>query len=323
MPPTTESARGQIRIGELSRRVGVSSELLRAWERRYGLLSPARTEVRLRLYSEDDERRVVRMLEHLAAGVSAAEAARLTRREFDGGGPAPVVDPEPPPGPASAATGEHLARALDQLDETAANAALDRLLSGFALETVVTDIVLPYLREIGERWQQVGDAVVAQEHFASALLRGRLLGLARGWGGGYGPMALLGCFPGEQHDLGLICFGLALRANGWRVTFLGPNTPFAAITEAARRVQPALIVLTTLTPLDRGAVEEGLAEISVYAPLALAGAGVQEGDTPIGGAAFLAGDPFTAAARVAAEAAASGANAVKRPATEPRRAGPA
>lgn len=301
MPPSSDASTGQIRIGELSRRVGVSSELLRAWERRYGLLSPSRTQGGLRLYSEDDERRVVRMLEHLAAGVSAAEAARLTRRAAE---PPSFVDMEAPDEPAlaPAATGEHLARALDQLDETAANAALDRLLSGFALETVVTETVLPYLREIGERWQQVGDAVVAQEHFATALLRGRLLGLARGWGGGYGPMALLGCFPGEQHDLGLICFGLGLRANGWRVTFLGPDTPFAAISEAARRVRPALIVLTALAPLDRGAVEKDLALISAYAPVALAGAGVRESDTPIGGAGFLAGDPFTAAARVAAEA---------------------
>lgn len=309
MPPSSDASPGQIRIGELSRRVGVSSELLRAWERRYGLLSPSRTQGGLRLYGEDDERRVLRMLEHLAAGVSAAEAARLTRRELEAGPPS-LVDSGPSEAPAPAATGEQLARALDQLDETAANAALDRLLSGFALETVVTETVLPYLREIGERWQQVGDEVVAQEHFASALLRGRLLGLARGWGGGYGPMALLGCFPGEQHDLGLICFGLGLRANGWRVTFLGPDTPFIAIGEAARRVRPALIVLTTLTPLERGAVEEELAAISAYAPVALAGAGVTESDAPVGGATFLAGDPFTAAARVAAEA-------VRRPAAPP------
>lgn len=313
MPPSLGRFDGQmIRIGELSRRVGVSSELLRAWERRYGLLSPSRTEGGLRLYSDEDERRVVRMLEHLAAGVSAAEAARLTRRELEPG-LVPSVDLEPSEVTAPVATGEHLVRALDQLDETAANAALDRLLSGFALETVVTETVLPYLREVGERWQQVGDAVVAQEHFATALLRGRLLALARGWGGGYGPMALLGCFPGEQHDLGLICFGLGLRANGWRVTFLGPDTPFAAVAEAARRVQPALIVLTTLTLPDRGAVEAELAAISAYAPVALAGAGVKESDTPIGGAGFLAGDPFTAAARVAAEASASSAQAVRRP----------
>ena len=318
MPPPSQPTTGTIRIGELSRRVGVSAELLRAWERRYQLLSPSRTSGGLRLYSEDDERRVVRMLEHLSAGVSAAEAARLTRRELQQEAPSAVQGGPPLP---SAATGDELGAALDQLDETAANAALDRLLSGFALETVVTETVLPYLREIGDRWQQIGDAVVAQEHFASALLRGRLLGLARGWGGGYGPMALLGCFPGEQHDLGLICFGLGLRANGWRVTFLGPDTPFAAIDEAARRVRPALIVLTTLTPLDPGAVEDELASLSTHAPVALAGAGVDESDLPIGGARVLAGDPFTAAATLAAEASASSGAAVRRPAERSKRAG--
>ena len=55
-----------------------------------------------------------------------------------------------------------------------------------SLETVLRDVVLPYLRELGERWER-GDATVAQEHFASNLLRGRLLGLARGWGQGTGP----------------------------------------------------------------------------------------------------------------------------------------
>lgn len=307
MIPSPDTSAGQIRIGELSRRVGVSSELLRAWERRYGLLSPSRTQGGLRLYSEEDERRVVRMLEHLAAGVSAAEAARLAGQELEAGPPS-LVDLGPLEAPAPAVASQQLARALDQLDETAANAALDRLLAAFTLETVVTETVLPYLREIGDRWEQVGDAVVAQEHFATALLRGRLLGLGRGWGGGYGPMALLGCFPGEQHDLGLICFGLGVQANGWRVTFLGPDTPFAAIGEAARRVRPELIVLTTSTPLDRAAIEGEVAAISAYAPVALAGAGVKESDTPIGGAGFLAGDPFTAAARVAAEA-------VRRPVT--------
>ena len=66
-----------LRIGELSRRTGVSPELLRAWERRYGLLRPARTDGGFRVYSDDDERRIRRMQEHLAHGVSAGEAARL------------------------------------------------------------------------------------------------------------------------------------------------------------------------------------------------------------------------------------------------------
>ena len=88
---------------------------------------------------------------------------------------------------------------------------------------------------------------VAQEHFASALLRGRLLGLARGWGNAGSPLALLACVPGDQHDLGLICFGLALRRHGWRITYLGPDTPLDTVGETARLLGPALVVLTATT----------------------------------------------------------------------------
>jgi DNA-binding transcriptional MerR regulator len=306
---SSEPSDGYIRIGELSRRVGVSVELLRAWERRYHLLSPSRTGGGLRLYGDEDERRVLRMQAHLGAGLSAAEAARLTRHELSGDGPAPVgPGPRPEPqadaGPAvaAAALGEQLRRALDRLDEPAADAALDRLLAGFSLETVVREAVLPYLHELGGRWQRVGEAMIAQEHFASALLRGRLLGLARGWGGGYGPMALLACLPGDQHDLGLMCFGLALRANGWRITFLGADTPLATIVETTLLLRPALVVLTaTIRPGPD--VEAQLAAIATSAPLALAGAGVTDAQATGVGARFLVGDPFTAAATVAGEAA--------------------
>ena len=85
---------------------------------------------------------------------------------------------------------------------------------------------------------QRGDASVAQEHFASGVLRGRLLGLARGWGLGLGPAAVLACLPGEQHDLGLIAFGLALRARGWRIVYLGPDAPIETVEDVSRRLEP-------------------------------------------------------------------------------------
>ncbi len=243
---------GRLRIGELSRRVGVSAELLRAWERRYGLLAPTRTTGGFRLYGDADERRVRRMLAHLDSGVSAAEGARLALLERD---EPPTAAPAEAQGPG--AMSDRLRAALDSFDEPGAHAALDRLLAAFTLEAVLRDAVLPYLRELGERWQR-GDASIAQEHFASALLRGRLLGLARGWGSGGAPKALLACLPGDQHDLGLICFGLALRNRGWQIAFLGPDTPLASITETARLLGPALVVLTATTAEQAGAAREGL-----------------------------------------------------------------
>ncbi|MGZ4371124.1 MAG: hypothetical protein ACXVRQ_02870 [Gaiellaceae bacterium] len=116
------------------------------------------------------------------------------------------------------------------------------------------------------------DASIAQEHFASALLRGRLLGLARGWGSGSGPLGLLAWVHVDQHDLGLICFGLALGGQGWWIAFLGPDTPLATITETAGLLRPALVVLTATLAEQAIDSEDGLADVARSASLALAGA---------------------------------------------------
>src|SRR5579872_7160723 len=265
-----EADRGPVRIGELSRRVGVTPEVLRAWERRYGILTPTRTDGGFRLYGEDDERRIRRMLQHLAEGLSAAEAARLARAEPQRLHPAAGTDD----GRAStvAALGEQLRRALDVFDDAGAHGVLDRLLGSYPLESVLQDAVLPYLHELGERWARA-EASVAQEHFASALLRGRLLALARGWGRGRGPRALVACVPGDQHDLGLICFGLALRAHGWRITYLGADTPMPTLIETAELLQPALVVVSATLPELAQSALGGLRELACVAPLALAGGG--------------------------------------------------
>jgi MerR family transcriptional regulator, light-induced transcriptional regulator len=222
----------QLRIGELARRTGVATELLRAWERRYGLFTPERTAGGYRLYSDDDVQRVRRMTELLGTGLSAAEAARQAASE--------------PPAPAevapAAAASAGLRRALEELDDAAAHAAFDRLLADYSTRAVLGDVVLPLLHELGAGWER-GEISVAQEHFASNLLRGRLLGLARGWDRGSGLRAVLACPPGERHDLGLVIFGLSLRELGWRITFLGADTPLDTIVETVERLEPEALVL--------------------------------------------------------------------------------
>jgi len=285
----SESA--HLRIGALSRRVGVSPELLRAWEQLYGLLQPVRSAGGFRLYSTEDEDRVRLMRRHLAAGVSAAQAARLALTEA-----APDGGEEAQPGELARLSTE-LVAALDRLDEPGAHAALDRLLAMFTLQTVLRDVVLPYLHELGERWEH-GEASVAQEHFASNILRGRLLGLARGWGEGAGPRAVLACAPGELHDLPLIIFGLALAGRGWTITYLGPDTPIATIQVTLADPKPRLVVISAMTrPRLRGAQSQ-LTELVRQVPVALAGAGATDGLARATGAFLLEGDPVTAAERV-------------------------
>jgi methanogenic corrinoid protein MtbC1 len=140
-----------------------------------------------------------------------------------------------------------LRAALERFDELEAQRIFDELLAQVSIETLLDDVVLRYLRELGDRWERF-EVSVAQEHFASAILRTRLLALARGWGGGDGPQAVLACPPGEQHDLGAIAFGLALRQHGWRIHFLGAEVPVDDVGAAATAVGADLIVFSGAMP---------------------------------------------------------------------------
>jgi methanogenic corrinoid protein MtbC1 len=304
-----------LRIGELSRRLGVSDHVLRAWESRYGLLQPTRSPGGFRLYSEADVARVQRMQTLVSQGLSAAEAARVAitedlaagagrlsaadaRRELAADPHLPAAGPGwPAPGDGLPPAGDWpgaLRRALDAFDEPAAQAVLDRLVSDLSLTTMLREVVLPYLAELGERWVQ-GTASIAQEHFASNVIRGRLAGLARGWGDGHGPRVVLACPPGELHDLALMIFGIALNRRGWRIDFLGANTPVDELTRAAQARQPDLVVLAATRPETLAPLTAELLVLARHTSLVLAGAGATPQLAAAAHAQLLTGDPVTAA----------------------------
>jgi DNA-binding transcriptional MerR regulator len=293
---TNESGGATLRIGELSRRVKVSDHVLRAWERRYALLQPVRSAGGYRLYTPADEQRVRRMVDLLAEGLSPAQAARVATSEDSKEGPAAV---------GRARLGgdlpARLEAALDEMDEPAAQAVLDRLFSDLSVEAALRDVLMPYLQRLGERWA-AGEISVAQEHFASGVVRGRLLGLARGWGRGVGPHALLACPPGEGHDIGLLMFGIVLHRGGWRVGYFGVDTPLEDLVSVARAAKPDLVVLAASDPAPLHRSATAIARLGTETPLLLGGhgarayAGAGEGTDASG--IVLTDDPVTAAERL-------------------------
>ena len=277
-----------MRIGELSRRTGVSPELLRAWEQRYGLLQPSRSQGGFRLYSAEDEARVRRTAALIAGGMSAAEAAGTA-----------LTSPDPEPAaeqPLVENLAAELRHALDNFDSAAGHAALDRLFAAVSVEFAVVQVLIPYLHELGERWAG-GSVTVAQEHFASNLVRGRLLGLARDWGAGGDSLAVLACMPGEAHDIGLILLGVLIARRGWRVTFLGADTPFDTLEATVRGLQPSLVVLTTYDAALFDKHSDAVATLAAAAPVAVM-APVADDEVTATGAEALPGDIGAAAALV-------------------------
>ncbi|MFF0270925.1 MerR family transcriptional regulator [Kribbella sp. NPDC004536] len=291
------SVPGALRIGALSKRAGVSEHVLRAWETRYGLLSPTRSAGGFRLYSEHDVRRVQRMRAYLADGLSAAEAARAVLSESRGTLRTPVPDPVAVR-TATVGAAASLQVALDDLDERAAHVVLDELFATLTIEAVIRDVLIPYLHDLGVRWSR-GEVTVGQEHFASNVVRSRLAALSRGWGSGAGPKALLACPPGELHDIALLSFGLVLRRIGWRVVFLGADSPMSDIERTTAVLEPDLVMLAASDPARFDSVRPELVRLAQAGSLALAGPGASPDLAAAIGAQYVENDPVTSAERLA------------------------
>ncbi len=195
--------------------MGISAAVLRAWETRYGLFTPDRTTGGFRLYGPVEERRVQRMRALIARGMAAAESARVVLSEDESHG-----SPE-------------LAEAWRALDADGAQRALDALLAGPEPEVAVARQILPLLAELPPE----------RRHFARRMVEGRLLAHGATWHEGRGPLALAGCGPGEHDTVELLVLALALRRHGWRLVYLGADTPVDVFATVAQTLSPAYIIV--------------------------------------------------------------------------------
>lgn len=296
----------RFRIGQLATRTGVPPERLRKWESRYALLEPERSRGGFRIYSLDDEQRVRLMERHLGRGYSASEAAELAKEGVVSPSPARLA-PALPEQVVERAR-RLLGKAVDDFDEGVAQRALDDLFGAFTVEAVLRDTLLRFLRELGEAWAR-GEATPGQEHFASTIIEARLMSLTRGWGTGTGPRALLACPAGERHTLGLLAFGIVLSRRGWRITYLGADTPTSSVQHAAKKTSPTVTVLAASRQLWFSREASGLSELAASRRLCIAGAGANGRLAERVGSDYLASEPVTAAIELAADN-------VERPARE-------
>jgi DNA-binding transcriptional MerR regulator len=279
-----------VRVGELARRVGVAPETLRAWERRYGVLRPSRTSGGYRVYGSDDELRAQRMRELIESGLAAGEAAHAVTADDAWSPP-----PETPSEPAYGAASDQLLAALLSFDSATVQAAFDRVFAVRSMDAALREVVLPALREIGDRWARA-EVTVAQEHFATEVITSRLRGLCREWDHGLGPRAILACPSGERHDIGLLCCGLALHRRGWRVTYLGADTPIDALATVVEAIDPSVVVIGAVQRHPLRLAAPALAELSERVTVAVGGVGASPELAEMAGARHLPGDPVTAAA---------------------------
>ncbi|MBN2799891.1 MAG: MerR family transcriptional regulator [Deltaproteobacteria bacterium] len=230
-------------IHDVSQRTGIPKNTLIAWERRHGLVMPARTEGGYRLYTDEDVALIFRIKELLNAGYRISAAAQLVRSEPQGAAPTPRVSERE-------LLRQSALSSLLSFNRVSADLAV-RALAAVPPQQMLEEVYLPLLQETGERWE-AGQISVVQEHFVSAWCREHILALASRLSPGApdAPEAICATPPGEQHEFGLLAAAFHLAAAGYRVIYLGADVPAAQLLELARTRQPAIVALSAVVDRD-------------------------------------------------------------------------
>jgi MerR family transcriptional regulator, light-induced transcriptional regulator len=253
-------------IKEASVRSGVGVPLLRAWERRYGVVAPTRTPSGYRLYDDDAIERLRAMRQLIADGWSAQQAAERVRampaaelsevtRPVAGSSGQLGDAAEPIVGSAAEGLIGRLVEAARRIDAADLEAALDEAFSAARFEVASDRVVMPALRAIGDAWERE-EISVAGEHAAShAVLRRLAMAYEAAGDSGAERPILVGLGPGARHELGAFAFAIAARRAGLPVLYLGPDLPAHEWTSAAsdRDARAAIIGVPTRADVRRAA----------------------------------------------------------------------
>lgn len=238
-------------VKAVAQETGVKPDTLRAWERRYGVPEPSRSQGGHRLYSPRDIELVKWLVARQEEGLTISNAVDLWR-QLVGAADDPLTMPEYNPAsarPTAVLRGESIDALRRQwveaclgYDEARAEAMLNQAFALYPMETAVIEILQRGLADIGQAWYQ-GTAVVHQEHFASELAVRRIDSLLAGTSPASRRERLLFvCPPQERHTFGLQVLALLMRRRGWPVVFLGANVPIARLKEAVAAAGPNLVV---------------------------------------------------------------------------------
>lgn len=269
-----------LRIKRVSELTGISRQTLISWERRHGIVRPARAPNGYRTYSEEDLALLMRISRLLAEGRRIGEVVEFLRTE---------ESPSDGQSHGLATLRDALGKALKAFDASGVHTVSAQLMSvGFADR--VNHVYLPLLVWIGDQWER-GQASVAQEHSVSAYCRSQMLGMLTALERAEGKRVVAAGFPDETHENGLIAVAVTLALRGASVTYLGANLPSADVVEAAVQTHAAVVCQSVVMPqADRAKLVHHAEALRALLPdatlLALGGPGLPERMPTIEGVLF-------------------------------------
>lgn len=230
----------------VAQETSVPADTFRAWERRYGVPRPHRTEGGHRLYSERDIATIRWLRDRTAEGLTISQAIALMSNGSDSNLDwlDTAVDTEPH---SWERLNSQLVAALCDYDEKRAERTMGEAFALYPLDEVFFKLVQPTMIEIGEQWHQ-GKITVTVEHFATQFMRRKLSSILNTYTISEGRgQVLVGCAPSELHDLGALLLAVLLVRHGWQVIYLGPQVPLKDLLDTIERLGPDMVCLSAAT----------------------------------------------------------------------------
>jgi len=266
------------RIKTVAELTGIPRNTLVAWERRYGVIKPRRSDNRYRVYSEDDVATLIELKTLVGQGHPISEAIELLQRG-DAAAATGMARGSPAHGLQSVAT--ELQEHLLGFDRASADRVRARLAT-VPFRRLMQEVFTPLVTAIGVGWTR-GEVTIAQEHFATAWVRDQLVSMLLQLECGPRAGQLVACAtpPGERHELGLLGLAVELALTGRRVSYLGVELPLEAIAAYAASERPVLICLSVVQARDASWLEDLARTLRLSLPpetqLAIGGPGVPAG----------------------------------------------
>ena len=224
-------------IRTVSSLTGVNSITLRAWERRYGLIKPIRTPKGHRLYTQTDIDLIQQVLELLDKGISIGQVKDYLKGKSTKPETKTATDPW-------TNYQRRMLNAIVRFDTNALDQTYNDALSLYPIDLVTKHLILPLLKNLGRRWAE-NEGSIAEEHFFGAYLRNKLGARFHHHAANQdGPLLVAASLPGEQHEIGLMLFCLSALNQGYRLVYLGADTPFSELATPAERAQADAILLS-------------------------------------------------------------------------------
>ena len=252
------------RIHRVAKLTGLSKDVIRVWERRYGLVKPSRSSNRYREYS-DEEVALLRFVkaqmdQGATIGALAAEGHDPLIARMRVATPVSVEEQKP-----HERLLDDLAGSLDPLDKAGFERRLNGAVAVIPFEEAVHRILLPLQRRVGELWHE-GRLSIAVEHYVTKIIQQKLFSVMNQLPvNEFGPRILIACPEGETHEIGAQAVAYIAAARGCHVYYLGPDLPSSDLVTCCETIKPDLVLLSLTDIKPEAVVLQQLKELESLA----------------------------------------------------------